>query len=107
MNLNCRLYRTSIPRRRRGSHRNFIGKKRFYYGLNTATSTVEGCQSDYKPKIDADVHATSLVGHLKRKHSNLYSEAFEEDEKNKPKASNIISYFESQSQGTSSATVGI
>ena len=78
-----------------GRERNFIGNKHFRYEVNTSTCTAQGCEYKYKPKSGSDVHATPPVGHLKRKHSILYSEAVEEEKKTKPKAKNITSYVES------------
>ena len=46
-----------------------------------ATCTVEECQDEYKPKSGSKVHAAPLIGHLKRKNSNLYSEAVEKTRK--------------------------
>ena len=89
-----------------GRERNFIASKHFYYGVNTATCTVKEYQHDYKLKHGSNVHATLLVGHLKREHPNLYSKASNKKGNKKPKASNITSWFESQSEGISSATVG-
>ena len=72
-----------------GRVKNFIGNKHFRYGVKTATFTVEGSQYEYKPKSGSDVHATPLVGHLKRKHPNFCSEGVEKEKKKKPKSSSL------------------
>ena len=82
-----------------GRLRNFIGNRHFRIGVNSANCKVEGCGYEYRPKRGSDVHATPLIGHLKRKHPQIYSEAVEE-EKKKPKVLSLTSFFRHKERAT-------
>ena len=64
-----------------GRAKNFIVNKHFRFGVEIAACTVEEYQYECKPKSGSGDHASPLVGHLKRKHSNLYFEAVKEEKK--------------------------
>ena len=78
--------KTAVKVVQMGRSRNFIGSKHFRYEENKTTCRVEGCQYKYKRKSGLDVHATPLVGHLKRKYPNLYSKP---SKKNRKKAEGV------------------
>ena len=86
-----------------GRLRNFIGNRHFRIGVNSANRKVEGCGYEYRPNRGSDVHATPLIGHLKRKHPQIYSEAVEEEEKKKPKVLSLTYFF--PTQGASNSAV--
>ena len=86
-----------------GCLRNFIGNRHFRIEENSANCKVEGCGYEYRPKRGSDVDATPLIGHLKRKHPQIYSEAIEEKEKKKPKELGLTSFFPTQGASNSAA----